>query len=215
MFDHHIKQIETPDFQIQFVAVSGFSVLELVLSTHANVNGLLADVASGQVRIQEVYERILHLLQVVLEVRELSYDGSIVVYLYCLAECEANLAYEASLQILDTKGLFWSRQLARAFAKSYLAQQFAESVELTSEKGEPVPYTLIEHKLAEIHSHFRFSLYPEAVEVSPTLLGSYADGLDSSGIVATVRTSFRSPSARRDSQGKSNSVQQLEIAGAR
>ena len=132
MFDHHLKKIETPDFQIQFVAVSGFSVLELVLSTHANVNGLLADVATGQVRIQEVYERILHLLQVVAEERELSYDGSIAVYLYCLSKLDTPLTLEAGDRIRKTKGLFWSRQLARYISERFRTQQLSRSLSMSS-----------------------------------------------------------------------------------
>ena len=214
MFHHHIREIEKPDFQIQFVALSGFSVLELILSTHANVKSLLADMATGEVGIREVFERTLYLIQKVSTESQFSYDGSIVVYLYCLSERELSLANLASTEILNTKGLFWSRRMARAVSKYYLARQITDSIEFTSEESDPVPYTLTKHKSAEIHSRFRFSLYPEAVQVSPSLLESYPHDLDSCGIFAPMYTSFRSPSQRRGSQDDSISVQELEIAVA-
>ena len=112
MIEHHIERIEQPEFQIQFVALSGFSVLELVLTTHVNVKTLLTDMATGQVGVQGVYDRIVHILSEGIAKRDMSFDGSIVVYLYCLLHFDLDLAYSASLSVLRTRGLFWSRKLA-------------------------------------------------------------------------------------------------------
>jgi len=142
MFEQHIAEIEKPDFQIQFVALGGYSVLELVLSTDANVKNLLADAATGQVGIHEVYERITHLLEVVETESELSYDGSIVVYLFCLIKLDPDLGYTASMEILDTKGLFWSRQLSRAFAKTYQERKITDSIVFTFDNREFAVFAL-------------------------------------------------------------------------
>lgn len=112
MFERHIEEIENPDFQIQFVALGGYSVLELVLSTDANVNGLLTDLATGQVEVQDAYNRLTHILSKVMVEENSSFDGSIVVYLYCLLHCDLESAFRASLLVLQTRGLFWSRRLA-------------------------------------------------------------------------------------------------------
>ena len=122
MFDHHIEEIENPDFQIQFAALSGFSVLELVLSTHTTVTRLLADINTGEVVIQEVYERILHLLPLVDNDSGSTYDGSIAVYLYCLSQFDLALSYQASSRIQDVGGLFWSVQLAQRIQREAQTQ---------------------------------------------------------------------------------------------
>jgi len=112
MFEQHIAEIEKPDFQIQFVALGGYSVLELVLSTDAKVNSLMADLAANEVEVQEVYDRTVHILTRVMAEKDFSFDGSIVVYLYCLSFFDLDLAYCASLSVLQIVGLFWSRRLA-------------------------------------------------------------------------------------------------------
>ena len=112
MFQHHIREIENPDFQIQFVALSGYSVLELILTTHVNVKSLLTDLATGQVEVQEVYDRMVHILPKRMAKKDSSFDGSIVVYLYCLSHFDLDMASRASLSILQRRGLFWSRRLA-------------------------------------------------------------------------------------------------------
>ena len=112
MFERHVRRIEDPDFQIQFAALSGYSVLQLVLARHEFVRSLVASVASGEVELEDVYERIIYLLPRIGHEADKSYDGSIVVYLHCLALFDMNLAHEASEQIRDTAGLFWSRRMA-------------------------------------------------------------------------------------------------------
>jgi hypothetical protein len=171
MFEYHIKEIENPDFQIQFIALSGFSVLELILSTHANIKSLLADLAAGQVKNQEVYERVLHLLPLVADEKKCSYDGSIVVYLYCLVERDPSLAYEASSCILNTGGLFWSRQLARTFTTAYQEQQISVSIEFSSEIGEPFTYALTGEEYPSFQQMAQYSHYLVALEAPVKVRG--------------------------------------------
>lgn len=167
MFEHHVREIEMPDFQIQFVALSGLSVLQLMLSNHANVKSLLADMATARVRSQVVYKRILYLLPLVATEKETSYDGSVVTYLYCLAVNEPDRAYQASLRILKTKGLFWSRQLARAFVQAYQKQEIAADFEYSSEEGEPFAYALTEHDFHSFRKLAHYSCFLVVVEESP------------------------------------------------
>ncbi len=133
MFDHHKRKIEKPDFQIQFVALSGFSVLELVLEQHDYVRSLIAALSSGEVLIEAVYQRILCLLPRVEQEVNLSYDGSIVVYLYCLSKFDLTMSYKASIRIQKTAGLFWSRRMARAVVEMYREKQMRDSVVLSSD----------------------------------------------------------------------------------
>ena len=129
--EQHIKEIENPEFQIQFVALSGYSVLQLVLTTHATVRSLLTDLATGQVGVQDVYSRIVHILSNLVAKRDSSFDGSIVVYLYCLLHVDMDLAYRASLSILQTRGLFWSRRLAFRIIEKSKVGHFRNVVEVS------------------------------------------------------------------------------------
>lgn len=132
MFDHHIEKIENPEFQIQFVALGGYSVLELVLEQHEYVRSLVTSLSSDDAQIEKVHERILYLLPRIEREVEQSYDGSIVVYLYCISKFDLTLSYEASVRIQNTKGLFWSRQMARKVVETYWEKQISDSVILSS-----------------------------------------------------------------------------------
>ena len=212
MFENHIREIEKLEFQIQFVALSGLSVLQLMLSNHANVKSLLAGLATGQVRNQELYERILYLLPLYEKQKELSYDGSVVTYLFCLVDRVPSLAFKASEHILRTKGLFWSRQLARAFSQAYLERKVVATMAFTSDEGEPIPYMLSERRVAEIRENLSYSLFKEAVKISPELLRRFQHDGDFRSVADSAGTSFRSPSAQCFPQGNVSPVQLLEIA---
>lgn len=180
MFDHHIKEIENPDFQIQFVALGGFSVLELVLEQHDYVRSLVAGLSRGEVLIEEVYQRILRLLPRVEKELDDSYDGSIVVYLYCLSQFDLALSYEVSVRIRDTRGLFWSRRMARALVKQYWDKQISKSLSYSSNYDhQPVPFEN-EAIASWLGSDFSTSVYhandtsrqyvqyPHSIEFAPT-----------------------------------------------
>ena len=122
-FERHLARIEHIDFQSQFIAISGMSVLDLILSTHAYIQKLLDDVKLDKIESKELYERIVYLLCQVENETETQHDASIVVYLYCLADQEPQLAYKASILVLETSGLFWARQFARGVVNSIREQQ--------------------------------------------------------------------------------------------
>ena len=139
MLEYYLRTVETIEFQVQFVVVSGFRLLLSIISDHLIVKGLLQELAHDREKAQLIYERIIQLLPKVSTDKESSYDGSIVVYLYCLSERDLSLAYRASLEILDTKGLFWSRRMARAVRMYYLArEQFLQTISSSRPKrGDP------------------------------------------------------------------------------
>lgn len=159
MFDHHIKEIENPDFQIQFVALGGYSVLELVLEQHEYVRSLITSVSSDDVQINEVYERILYLLPRVETEVEQSSDGSIVVYLHCLSKFDLTLSYEASVRIGNTRGLFWSRRMARTVVKRYWERKISDSVTLSSTFGHQLVHIGDAAIVARLDSDVSTSVY--------------------------------------------------------
>ena len=132
-FYHHAKRVEDLEYQIQFVAISGTSALLLTLSKHDYARSLLNDIANGDVIAEGILSRILNLLPKVASEKELSYDGSIVTYLYCLSEADLSLAQRASRAILQTSGLFWSRRLARHVIELHRNRQIADSLRAHSE----------------------------------------------------------------------------------
>lgn len=180
MFDNHIKEIEDPDFQIQFVALGGYSVLELVLEEHQHVRSLVAGLSRGEVLIEEVYQRILRLLHRVEKEVEKSYDGSIVVYMYCLSQFDLALSYEVSVRIRDTRGLFWSRRMARDLVKQYWDKQISESLTYSSNYDhQPVPFENAaiaswlgsDFSTSVYHSDDtsrQYIQYPHSIEFAPT-----------------------------------------------
>lgn len=118
MYEEHIEKIEDIDFQVQFLALAGVSVLLSILERHDFVRSLIASIRAGEVQIEAVYERLLYALPRAARDRSKSWDGSIVVYHYCLAQFDSDLAYAASKRILDTTGLFWSRRQALRLLES-------------------------------------------------------------------------------------------------
>lgn len=212
MFENHIERIEHPDFQIQFVALGGLSVLQLVLSSHANVKSLLADLATGQVKNQEVYERILQLLPIVADEKKCSYDGSIAVYLFCLVERDPSLAYDTTSCILDTVGLFWSRQLARAFATAYQEQQISASIEFSSKIGEPFLYALTGREYPSIRHTGQYSHYLVALEAPPATARRFMRQQALSGQVKVQNVSFGSVIGRVTRQENSCPTKEFAIA---
>lgn len=196
MFEHHIERVEHPDFQIQFVALSGVSVLQLVLSSHANVKSLLADLATGHVRSQELYKRILYLLPLVADEKELSYDGSVVTYLYCLAENEPDLAFKASLRIRQTKGLFWARQLARAFVETYEKEENAANLASSRDEGESFAYWLTAHSFSPFRNLASFSNFPVETEDSLIAVQGLKNRHDMSDQVKVLKMPVGFPTGR-------------------
>lgn len=165
MLENHVREIEKLEFQIQFVALSGLSVLQLVLSKHKSVTNLLDAITCGRVGIQELHTRILHLLLKVDTQRELSYDGSIVVYLYCLSKFDLDMAQNAGLEIFQVKGLFWSRRLARQVNQIYTNRQVKNSFSTTSDVSQSTTYEQTVQDLSfELASEAAISTYSVSTE---------------------------------------------------
>lgn len=180
MFEQHIKEIENPDFQIQFVALGGYSVLELVLEQHEYVHSLVVGLSIGEVLIEEIYQRILCLLPRVEKEVEKSYDGSIVVYLYCLSKFDLTMSYEASVRIQNTQGLFWSRRMARTVVERYWEKQISDSVILSSAFSDQFVYSddaaIVARLASDVSTSVyhpedisrRYIQYPHSIEFTPT-----------------------------------------------
>ena len=126
----YFEEIESLAFQIQFSVLSGLSSVEFALARNSTVTGML-DLVKGDVPlVQELYRRISYLLPKVAGETKLSYDESIVAYLYCLKKSDPLWAYRASEKIWDTDGLLWSRWLAYKIIE--FQQQVDASLYLTS-----------------------------------------------------------------------------------
>lgn len=158
---HHTKRIENLDYQIQFVALSGTSVLLLTLSKHEYIRDLLNDTANGEVVAEELLCRIMELLPKVATERELSYDGSIVTYLYCLSVVDLPLAQRASYEVMQSPGLFWSRRLARHIDELHLSKQISDSLRAHSEIVNETRFNMSSRRIGgEIQSSSPPTHYP-------------------------------------------------------
>ena len=159
MFEQYTEKIEDNYFQVQFIALAGYSVLELVLQSHEYVRTLITGLNRGELQLEEVYDRILYLLPKVATEQDESFDGSIVVYLYCLSRFDLELAYDASVQTKGIVGLFWSRQLARRVEKLYLDTQIMDGeIHSFGAVREAFVYGKLPH-LVRVESTFAVSKY--------------------------------------------------------
>lgn len=110
--DDYFQEIESLPFQIQFSVLSGLKLLLHSLSEHPTVNGLISLANDNPEYIKQIVQRIKALLPIANTETTLSYDESIVTYLYCLSKLDINLAQQASLLTLKENGLWWSSQYA-------------------------------------------------------------------------------------------------------
>ena len=131
--DSYFEEIETLSFQIQFSVLSGLSSVEYALSRDETVKGLLSllEIESGLAEV--VCRRIRVLLPLVPHETKLSYDESIVAYLYCLNKVDLLLAHRASTLIWETEGLLWSRWKALKIIR--LVQQIEQSLDFSTVGG--------------------------------------------------------------------------------
>lgn len=128
--DNYFEEIESLSFQIQFSVLSGLSVVEFALSRDKTVSGLLALLRQEIHLAEDLYRRIKYLLPRVAQETKLSYDESIVAYLYCLNKTDLLFAYRASALIWDTEGLLWSRWMALKIIQ--LVYQIEQSLDVSS-----------------------------------------------------------------------------------
>ncbi len=133
ILDKYFQEIESLEFQIQLSVLSGIEVLQFALARHATVKGLVAELEKHPCLSDCVYDRIKELLPKAATETDLSYDESIVTYLYCLNETNSLLAHRVSTLIWDTEGLLWSGWLA--FQIIEIARQMVQSIDLSSAAG--------------------------------------------------------------------------------
>ena len=135
ILDKYFEDIESLAFQIQFSVLSGLSIVEFALSNNGTVNDLLDLIKNDTDLAERLYFRIRFLLPRVSQQTNLSYDESIVAYLYCLHKTDLLFAYRASalIWITETEGLLWSRWLA--FKIMEFVHQVEESLDVSSENG--------------------------------------------------------------------------------
>ena len=141
---NYFEEIESLPFQIQFSVLSGISVVKFALSRNATVTGLLDLLQHETCLAEDLYHRIRYLLPLVATESNLSYDESIVTYLYCLNKIDPLLAYRASAPIWDTEGLLWSRWLA--FNIMEFVQQVEQSLDVSSAAGESQAFSVAEQQ---------------------------------------------------------------------
>lgn len=132
--DSYFEEIEKLSFQIQFSVLSGLSSVEYALSRDETVRGLLSLLEIESNLAVDVFRRIRVLLPRLPHETKLSYDESIVAYLYCLIKVDLLLAYRASTLIWNSEGLLWSRW--KAFKIIQLVQQIEQSLDFSSFDGE-------------------------------------------------------------------------------
>ena len=167
----YFKVIESTTFQRQFSVLSGLGVVQFALSRDEIVSGLL-DLLKHQTGLAEsLYLRIRYLLPQVSQETNLSYDESIVAYLYCLNKTDLLSAYRASTLIWDTEGLLWSRWMAYNIIQ--LVHQIEQSLDVSS-----VDSVSVERSIAEdiefVDTHSPATTSTAALAASPDMFGSYA-----------------------------------------
>ena len=169
--DDYFEEIESLAFQIQFSVLSGLRVVQFALSHDATVSGLLDMLKHETDLAESLYRRIRYLLPRVSQETNLSYDESIVAYLYCLNKTDLLFAYRASTLIWDTEGLLWSRWLA--FEIIQLVQQVEQSLDVSSVDSESDVFSIAEDmELADTRSPATTSNVTLAA--NPDIFGSYA-----------------------------------------
>ena len=119
--DRFFAEIESLRFQIQFSVLSGIQSVQRALARDETVSDLLAELERQPELGKVVCERIRTLLTIANQVTDLSYDESIVAYLFVLKRRDPALAHKASQLIWETGGLLWSCWLAGDILK--IAQQ--------------------------------------------------------------------------------------------
>ena len=110
--DSYFAVVETLSFQVQFSVLSGIQSVQRALAQDETVRGLLEALNSQPKLAEQVLDRIRHLLPLAKVDTGLSYDESIVAYLFCLKRHDLIVARRASTLIWDSGGLLWSCWLA-------------------------------------------------------------------------------------------------------
>ena len=167
----YFKVIESTTFQLQFSVLSGLSVVEFALSRDKTVSSLLALLRQEKHLAEDIFRRVGFLLTQVGQETNLTYDESIVAYLYCLNKIDLLWAYRASTLIWHTDGLLWSRWLA--FKIIQLVQQVEQSLDVSSVDSLASARSIAENnKYVDTRSPAAASAVSSSAKAD--MLGSYA-----------------------------------------
>ncbi|MYD10482.1 MAG: hypothetical protein F4X02_10625 [Chloroflexi bacterium] len=169
--DSYFEEIEKLSFQIQFSVLSGLSSVEYALSRDETVRGLLSLLEIESDLAKDVCRRIRDLLPRVSHETKLSYDESIVAYLYCLNKVDLLLAYRASTLIWNTEGLLWSRW--KAFKIIQLVQQVEQSLDVSSVDSVSSTRRTAEDN-ESIYSRSLATKSAVTMAANPDMIGSFA-----------------------------------------
>ena len=167
----YFKVIESATFQLQFSVLSGLGVVQFALSRDQTVSGLLDMLKQESDLAESLYRRIRYLLPRVSRETNLSYDESIVAYLYCLNKTDLLFAYRASTLIWDTEGLLWSRWLA--FKIIQLVQQVEQTLDVSSVDSVSGVCSITE-EIGLVDTSSPATTSKVTLAVKPDTLGSYA-----------------------------------------
>ncbi len=169
--DSYFEEIEKLSFQIQFSVLSGLSSVEYALSRDETVRSLLSLLEFESDLAEDVYLRINVLLPRVSHETKLSYDESIIAYLYCLNKVDQLLAYRASTLIWNTEGLLWSRW--KAFKIIQLVQQIEQSLDVSSVDSVSSSHSMVQdNESVDTRSLATTSMV--TVAANPDTIGSFA-----------------------------------------
>ncbi|MCY4062840.1 MAG: hypothetical protein OXG53_10770 [Chloroflexi bacterium] len=169
--EEYFKKIENVSFQIQFSVLSGLSSVEFALSRDKTVSDLLTLLRQEKHFAEHVYHRIRYLLPRVSQEANLSYDESIVAYLYCLNKTDLLFAHRASTLIWDAAGLLWSRWLA--FKIIQLVRQIEQSLDVSSFDSATGAHSIgEEEEYVDTRSLAEKSVV--SLVAKPDMIGSYA-----------------------------------------
>lgn len=114
LLDRFFQEIETIEFQIQYSICSGFNLVLSAMSEDELLRQLIDLLAHDDYKpyVGDVAERIELLLQAYDLDGDMPIDESVAAYLYCLWKADMTTALEASQNVLDAGGQWWSVQLA-------------------------------------------------------------------------------------------------------
>lgn len=107
----YYDEIESLLYQANLSVVCGMSVLLSALETADVVQAMIRELDNRD-SLRALRGRIGFLCGRATDEGRVDYDESIVTYLYALSQIDPALAREASCQIMNARGLFWSRRMA-------------------------------------------------------------------------------------------------------
>ena len=165
--NEYFVEIESYEFGAQFSVFSGFRLVLSDMDENETLQNLVCTLRSDSDNSRLLRDRLLYLLDTPPLENKLAYDGSLTSYLYCLWRVDLDYGYGASKEILQTPDLWWSAKLALLVRKEYLSEQISNSLELQSDKGDPLSYalTVSQFPLLILLGHYAYDV--NASETSP------------------------------------------------